>query len=327
MLPRVRGRAETSASAAVFPGFSTVGAAAILRPVHHPAVHGASHPSWHGHAALWALAALAVAGLAAGALWLWRRRRLVRQLRREPRPRHPVVLAHGLFGFDEIALGSARHAYFRGVPDRLAQSGHVVHAARVAKAAGVEVRARELARFVEQLPDAKVNIVAHSMGGLDARYAIARLGLGKRVASLTTIGTPHRGTPLADLGTSVGARLGLRALLQKAGLELDAFDDLTVARLSRFNAEVPDDPRVAYASVVGVARQKRRVNPLLLPSYLYLREREGENDGLVPARSQQWGEVVAQIDADHWAQIGWSRHFDAAEFYAQLLRELRGRGL
>jgi hypothetical protein len=68
------------------------------------------------------------------------------------------------------------------------------------------------------------------------------------------------------------------------------------------------------------------VSPLLLPTYLWLGERSGPSDGVVPAASQRWGEVVRTIAADHWAQIGWSRHFDAAEFYAELLRELRARG-
>lgn len=53
----------------------------------------------------------------------------------------------------------------------------------------------------------RLNIIAHSMGGLDARYyAISWLGLAERVASLTTIGIPHLGTPLADLMFSFGER-------------------------------------------------------------------------------------------------------------------------
>jgi hypothetical protein len=52
----------------------------------------------------------------------------------------------------------------------------------------------------------------------------------------------------------------------------------------------------------------------------------GDNDGVVPAASQRWGQVLAEIDADHWAQIGWSKRFDAAGFYRDLLRELRAMG-
>ena len=48
---------------------------------------------------------------------------------------------------------------------------------------------------------------------------------------------------------------------------------------------------------------------------------------MVPAASQRWGDVLRTIDADHFAQVGWSHRFDAAEFYAELLLELRGRGL
>ncbi len=230
---------------------------------------------------------------------------------------------HGLFGFDEIAIAGSRHDYFRGVRARLEKSGCIVRQAKVAKGGPVVSRAEELAGFVRTLDARRVNVVAHSMGGLDARYAIARLGLNGRVASLTTVGTPHRGTPLADLGL----RFGVRRALGSVGVRLDALDDLTVRRMESFNAAVRNAPGVAYGSVVGMARRKREMNPLLVPGYLYLKGSVGENDGMVPAASQEWGEVLHRIEADHWAQIGWSRHFDAAEFYAGLLRELRGRGL
>lgn len=281
----------------------------------------------------WTLALVLLAALAvAAALALLARRRLARRRARirpprmPARPRYPVVLAHGLFGFDEIALGRTRHAYFRGVPERLARSGCDVRLARVAAAATIEFRARELADFVRSIDARRVTVVAHSMGGLDARFAIRRLGLSRRVAALVTVGTPHRGTPVADLGAGVARRIGLAAVLGRAGAGLDALQDLTSANMARFNEEVPDARGVAYASVVGVARKKRRTNPLLVPTHLWLAEVAGENDGVVPAASQRWGEVLAEVEADHWAQIGWSRHFDAAELYAGLLRELRARG-
>jgi len=278
----------------------------------------------------WVLAAgILLALLVAGAWLIWRRRErrtlqrvACRAERRPVRPRYPVVLAHGLFGFDEIAIGKVRQAYFRGVPARLERSGCVVNMARVARSRGIAARAQDLDSFVRGLDGHKVNIIAHSMGGLDARYAIARLGLGERVASLTTVGTPHRGTPLADMG----ARLAVGRLLQPLGVWPEAIDDLTVGNMERFNTEVKDLPGVAYGSVVGVTQSKRKMNPLLVPGYLYLKRRHGENDGIVPSASQEWGEVLDRIEADHWAQIGWSLHFDAAEFYAGLMRELRGRG-
>jgi len=279
--------------------------------------------------ALFLALALLLLGGAAAALWVWLRRRRPRLRRRRrvpPRPRYPVVLVHGLFGFDEIGVGASRQVYFRGIGDALAKDGHGIHVARMPAARSIAERAQELARCVRSIDAKRVNLVAHSMGGLDARYAITRLGLRPSVATLLTIGTPHRGSPLADLSAELAAKLGVARALAAGGLSLGALGDLTTESLAVFNGRVPDCRGVAYLSVVGAVRRKRRTNPLLLPSYLWMRRQWGENDGIVPSSSQRWGKVVAEIEADHWAQIGWSSHFDAPRFYVRLLRELRALG-
>jgi hypothetical protein len=111
------------------------------------------------------------------------------------------------------------------------------------------------------------------------------------------------------------------------GASLDGIYDLTTRRMAVFNEAVIDAPTVAYASVVGsVARGAGSVNALLLPGYTYLLKTVGPNDGMVPAASQRWGDVLGEVTADHWAQIGWSRGFDARGFYALLVEYLAGRG-
>lgn len=291
---------------------------------------GAEGGTWLALAgAAWPWLALVVA-LAAGALLALRARRRGRARAVRPRrsgPRHPVVLAHGLLGFDEIRIGRARHAYFRGVPERLGREGCIVHACRVAKTAAVAERAAELAAFVRALQAKRVNLVAHSMGGLDARYALARLGLARKVVSLVTVGTPHLGTPLADLGADLERRTRVGSALARLGLNVGAFRDLTTARMAEFNAAVPDVGGVLYGSVVGAPQRRREVSPVLVPTWIWLERASGANDGVVPAASQRWGDVSWRIGADHFAQIGWSRRFDAAELYAEVMRELRARGL
>jgi triacylglycerol lipase len=273
-------------------------------------------------------AAIALLALAALALWLLpgRRRQLRRRWRLPRRPRHPVILAHGVLGFDELAVGATRHAYFKGVREALEKDGCRVIVPRLPAVGSIAERAAALARVVGEVDARRVNVLAHSMGGLDARLAIATLGLDRRVAALVTVGTPHRGSPLADLSNDVARRLGLSRALALAGVRLDAFRDLGTEEMARFNAGVPDARDVAYASVVGVVRRKRRASPLLVPSHLWLKGTWGDNDGLVPASSQRWGEVLAEVEADHWAQAGWSNGFDAAGFYVGLLRELRAMG-
>jgi len=277
------------------------------------------------HATL-VLAALVLLALAVGAWLRLRRPRLRRRRRMAARPRHPVVLAHGLFGFDEVGLGTARQAYWKGIRDALEKDGCRVIVPRVPPVGSVAARATVLAQVLGEVEEKRFNVLAHSMGGLDARFAATRLGLGRRLAALVTVGTPHHGSPLADLTTDLAQRVGLQRVLAVAGVSLDAFHDLATDRMARFNEEVPDVRSVAYASVVGVVHRKRRANPLLVPSYLWMKSRWGPSDGVVPASSQRWGEVLAEVEADHWAQTGWSRHFDAADFWVRMVRELRAMG-
>src|SRR5262249_29419491 len=158
-------------------------------------------PAILGGLRMWAVVVLILAALAAlAAVFVVRRvlakRKRRRQPKREPKLHYPVVLAHGVLGFDRIAIGGRDGSYFRGVTRHLMNVGAEVPRPRVPSSASVALRAAEFKRLIEMIPAQKVNVIAHSMGGLDVRYAISKLGLGDRVATLTTVGTPHLGTPV-----------------------------------------------------------------------------------------------------------------------------------
>lgn len=245
--------------------------------------------------------------------------------------RFPIVLAHGWMGFDVLALpgGTFRREYFHGVRACLEACGHRVHTVRVSPFGTISERAEQLRKQLERLDVDKVNIIAHSMGGLDARYAISRLGVASRVASLITVGTPHYGTPIADSGNVIGNVSLLRRMMRSlGGRHYGGMFDLSTARMVRFNERVPNADGVFYGSYVAAVEKGRgRVNGLLAPAYTYLNWRAGKNDGLIPASSQEWGELLGEICADHWAQIGWSAGFDACAFYRDLAWLLARRGL
>src|SRR5262245_38584180 len=130
---------------------------------------------------------------------------------------HPVVFAHGLLGFDYLRLGPWRLAcYWSNLPEAVRAAGNRVHVAKVAPVGRVAERAGQLKTFLdEHCPNEQVHIISHSMGGLDSRYLISKLGMASRVLSLTTIATPHRGTPFADWG--------LRRLMPVFGAFFDVF--------------------------------------------------------------------------------------------------------
>jgi triacylglycerol lipase len=120
-----------------------------------------------------------------------------------------ILLAHGVLGFSKIGQLS----YFNGVPQCWGadSDGHPRFLTPGVDPAGsIKSRALELKAAIEgafstdELNRGKVvHIVAHSLGGLDARYLISKDGLdcAKWVRSLTTLSTPHRGSPLADIVT------------------------------------------------------------------------------------------------------------------------------
>jgi triacylglycerol lipase len=241
-------------------------------------------------------------------------------------PPLPVVLVHGLFGFDRIGIPGARFDYFRGIAKHLGSLGCHAHAVRLPTAASVPERARELVAAIEALPHERIDLIAHSLGGLDARYALTHLGLAKRVRSLVTVGTPHHGTPIADLALTRPLDWA-RRLVRALGVPLEALEWLGSDALAAFNAQVLDVPGVRYACVVGGMRRNDSFVPLALaPAHAYLRRVAGPNDGLVPIASQYWGETLAEIEADHFAQIGWRvamrQTFDAPGLYAFVVARL-----
>lgn len=238
-------------------------------------------------------------------------------VRRSQRP--ALVLAHGLAGFDTMGVGQLRVNYFRRVAIRLERQGWEVVTTRVPPVSALPVRAAALASAVAQLPHDRVTIIGHSMGGLDARWAISH-GLGARVSDLITIGTPHRGTPLADL-LARGPVARTREWMARLSLPTDAIAWLTTWKLAELAPDMQDDAQVRYSSVVGQVR-RLGVHPLLLAPHLYLSLVAGPNDGMVPVSSQRWGNVLLSERFDHLAQIGWAPGWGGADAAGLISRSL-----
>jgi triacylglycerol lipase len=236
--------------------------------------------------------------------------------------RSPVVLVHGLFGFDRIGIGAASFHYFPRVAAQLQAAGNRVLVPCLSPTGGVERRARQLMRFLERnSPHDPVHLIAHSLGGLDARYLISKLGMAERVLSLTTISTPHRGTPFADWGIDNAAWL-LRPTLRYLMLSNQAFQDLTLASCRRFNDEVPDVPGVRYFSV---GSELTGFRPEWMFSHALVRSTEGPNDGVVSVASARYGEASDVWTGDHMSLAVWQASAESPR-WAGLVGRLRDLG-
>ncbi len=245
-------------------------------------------------------------------------------------PKYPLVLVHGLLGFDTVKVLGKKITYFNRIVHSLEQSGITVYCPKLPASASIEVRATALAEFIKklELSGNRVNIVGHSMGGLDARFAISNLGISHLVESLTTIGTPHYGSALADISVTAAEKVNVTKMVKKLGVDVDAFFDLTTTSMGQFNESVVNSEGTSYYSVTGHGKPGRKgMMPALVPGYLAFRsQRILENDGVVATASQKWGTVLFEVEADHLAQIGWSKNFDAIDLYLRIAKSLAESG-
>lgn len=260
--------------------------------------------------------------------------------------KYPILLVHGVFFRDSRILN-----YWGRIPTELQKNGAVICYGNQQSALSVEQSAEELARKIKEIVETsgcgRVNIIAHSKGGLDSRYAITKLGCAPYVASLTTINTPHKGCLFAEyLLGSCPARLKnfIENTYNKVFYHLGdsspnfmaAVRSLTNSSCEKFNEEVPDSPEVMYQSYGSKATNRRSGRFPLNVSYPVVKKYDGDNDGLVALTSASWGERFTPIyptgrrGITHADMIDLNREdikgFDVREFYVQMVAELKRKG-
>jgi triacylglycerol lipase len=222
-----------------------------------------------------------------------------------PRLDAPIVLAHGLFGFDRIGLGPVTVAnYFRSLPSYVEAAGNRVLVSQVPPIAGIERRSRVLGRRIRAAFGGEpVHLIGHSMGGLDARALLADEGDSGLILSLTTIGTPHLGSALADF-----AKIGFGRVYQLfSALRIDhsGFLDITRRTARSFHRRHPTPDGVPCFSVAGAPSHEDVCLPLR-KLHAILDEAEGPNDGVVSVESAlAFGEPLPVWRIDHLRQVGW----------------------
>jgi triacylglycerol lipase len=191
------------------------------------------------------------------------------------------------------------------------------------KTAGVARRASQLGGQVAAAlgaggsldPAQATHIVAHSMGGLDSRCLLSPANPTPNslpIRSLTTIGTPHFGSPIADAvdhpDTPQEVNDAIRAVMAKCDISLDGLRDLRTDRCKAFSATHPDRPGVDYSCVAGIGRPGFiKTWGLFVPLHEFISlQTHEDNDGLVTRSSSLWGTSVGEWPADHFDEIGYS---------------------
>ncbi|MCK5798771.1 MAG: alpha/beta fold hydrolase [Deltaproteobacteria bacterium] len=256
-------------------------------------------------------------------------------------PPYPLILVHGFFGFEKIGP----FTYFHGVKSALVKDGHDVHIAVLDPFNSSIVRGGQLAAFVAEVLDktgaAKVNLIAHSQGGLDARFVASQMP--QNIGAIFTVAAPHLGDKLADillgklpglsktLFQAVARALG-RPLYGDIAQDTDLMASMTFLAtdsVKAFNAQYPDEEQVAYFSVGGRsgltlakdvcqaplappfitqwAGDRDPVETLLVPTWTAMAGSlfsPTPNDGIVTTAATKWGTWLGCIPADHFDEVG-----------------------
>ncbi len=259
--------------------------------------------------------------------------------------KYPLLMVHGL-GFRDWRYFN----YWGRIPKELIKNGAKIYYGNQEAFASVETNAEAIRRKILEITEEtgcdKVNIIAHSKGGLDSRYAITKLGMEDHVASLTTVATPHRGSPVSDLGNKVPDSI-YRKVSDFMNKRFRKFGDtapdfytachqLSSGFAEEFNREVPDSDKVYYQSYASVMKNALSFG-LLSVTYLMIKGADGgRNDGLVTEQSAVWGEFKGVYESkgmrgiSHGDTIDLAREdykgYDPREEYVKIVADLKERG-
>lgn len=258
--------------------------------------------------------------------------------------RHPVLLMHGFgigasFRRDGHLHDEAMHLRSRGVR-AVAPNVSPYNTVR----ARCEMWENRLTHVLDETNSDRLSVIAHSMGGLDARYLISEKGWHDTIDVLVTVATPHRGSSIATLTleqpesvrkwfVDMADWLGTHILEDGSANIRQALHELTPEYVQdTFNEEVPNHPDVAYWSYGCQAGEGTDIpiDPIFRYFNKYLFEREGANDGIVSVQSARWGKYLGTVNADHARQVGirssLAADFDSNAFYTSIAQKLADEG-
>lgn len=257
--------------------------------------------------------------------------------------KYPIILVHG--------IGARDSGLFWGrIPKKLESLGLKVFLGKTDSWGSIDSNANYLKSTVDKVLSEcqcdKVNIIAHSKGGIDSRYLISSLNYGEYVASLTTVSTPHLGSELVDYifekksiynpFARIIVNLVVKLYGDKSPEPYKIISELTTQSMKNFNEQNPDKEGIYYSSYHSYMRNSFDDISYSL-SHWYLHKVVGKNDGIVSVGSARWGENFKLIKGKKRNGISHSEivdikrkrisGVDIPEIYIEIVKELEKRKL
>lgn len=256
--------------------------------------------------------------------------------------KYPIILVHGIVIKDIFFIKSF------GKIDRVLQDeGFIVYKSKVDSFGTIENNANILVKEILDITSKegvdKVNIIAHSKGGLDCKYMIEKLGMGKYIASFTTLCTPHYGSPIATNILRL-PRWMLRFIAFWINFWYRLFGDKhpDSLRVCEQLAEVSDVIEESFISNTEIYCQSYSTTmnksrddfimgiPLMFSRYF---DKKNESDGLVAMSSTRFGEYKGNAFLESFSHseiidfmVKKKKKEKIYAFYSSICQDLKGRG-
>ncbi|MDR0475721.1 MAG: hypothetical protein LBH43_18885 [Treponema sp.] len=255
--------------------------------------------------------------------------------------KYPVLLVHGIIAHDRGKF----NIFWGRIPKTLKEKGVKVFRANTDSWGCYDSNAKILKSAIEKIlletKTEKVNIIAHSKGGIDSRYLIWKHDFEDKVASLTTISTPHHGSAIADFIYNqkiFHSKIVKKALKIFEKLYGDINPDLysvifqlTVNKMKEFNKIIGINDKVYYQSLYTTMRNSLD-DLIFFYCHRYLKNINGENDGFVNEHSAKWGKNIIKIEGgiSHAEILDYKRKkisgINIPDIYIKIVDELIKKG-
>lgn len=264
--------------------------------------------------------------------------------------KYPILLIHGMGFRDNHKIG-----YWGRIPKTLKENGYNVILSGQDSNGSIESNAKQIAEKFDDIllkyNTEKVNIIAHSKGGLEARYIATTLGFENKIASITTLSTPHNGSNTVDffmktppfiikLGCKI-ADIWFKILGDKTPDTYSAICSFRTSEANLFNIQNPDSEKIYYQSY-GFTMKNFSSDLFMWFTNIIVNHFDGENDGLLSPKSVKWTNFKPIVTGannrgvSHCDEIDMRRRklfvntdvgvVDIVDLYVIIARELENKG-
>ena len=265
--------------------------------------------------------------------------------------KYPILMVHGTGFRDNKILN-----YWGRIPRALEEEGAEVYYGKQDSWGNVdenaEVLKKRILSILQKKGVEKVNIIAHSKGGLEARYLVSSLDMGNSVASITTIATPHHGSKTLDIFGKLPrfiqvliswiVNIWFRILGDRNPDFLKSVKQMNTKNMKEFNQKNTDCEGIIYRSY-GFKMKNAFSDLFLFWNYVIIYLFEGPNDGVVSTKSSEWSNYkgpftgpkqrgISHLDEVDFRRMNINRKkienkiTDIRDFYVAIIEELKEKG-